>query len=292
MPTRPTPARTVVFVHAHPDDEAIFTGGTIAMLSRAGDRAVVVFTTSGELGRPPSGGDGRGTDGGLCDPVALRSHRRIEAERAGAILGVHEVVFLDHVDSGLGADSASRGAGAFVDVSPATVAAEIAAIARRVGACALVTYDEHGVYGHPDHIHVHLATMAAAALASVPTTYLATVDREYLHFVETHVVARADDAIPTIRRVGTPTVEVTTELDVRAVIDTKRSAIAAHHSQVGDDPSMGVTAFEEVYGFEWYVRIGPRGILDDLAERVRAADPHRTPRLAAPDRAYGERHGT
>ena len=104
---------SVVFVHAHPDDEAIFTGGTIAALSRAGYRTVVLMATSGELGSRV-GGDRSTTD------VAAR--RRAEAERSCTVLGVDRLVFLDHVDSGIDDRATQRPWGAYVDVELTTAA--------------------------------------------------------------------------------------------------------------------------------------------------------------------------
>lgn len=270
-----TPRQTVVFVHAHPDDEAIFTGGTLAALSRAGHRTVVVVATSGELG-----------DGG--DHHHVRAVRRLEAERSCRILGVDRLVFLDHVDSGLAEDRYERPWGAFVDVDLDHVAAQIADLLVEERADAVVTYDDHGVYGHPDHVHAHHATLAAADLAGVATRYLATVDREYLHFVEAHLVDHAGAAVPDIRPIGSSTVEVTTTVAIHDRIDTKRRAIAAHRSQIGDDPWLGVpNTFDDVYGYEWYVRVGPAGVIDTLATRPEEAlallDDDAPPSLPAAD---------
>lgn len=248
---------SVVFVHAHPDDEAIFTGGTIAALARAGYRTVVLMATSGELGTRV-GGDRSTTD------VAAR--RRAEAERSCAVLGVDRLVFLDHVDSGIDDRATQRPWGAYVDVELTTAAEQIAAIATEERAVAIVTYDDHGVYGHPDHVQVHDATMLAADLAGIPTRYLATVDREYLHFVESHLVDHAGDAVPSIRPIGSATVEITTTVAIHDLLDVKQRAIAAHESQIGSDPWLGVpNDFADVYGYEWYVRVGPEGPIDTLS---------------------------
>ncbi|MFN8052215.1 MAG: PIG-L family deacetylase [Acidimicrobiales bacterium] len=246
---------TVVFVHAHPDDEAIFTGGTLAALGRAGYRTVVLLATSGELGD-------RDPDSSLAD---LAARRRAEAQRSCRILGVDRLVFLDHVDSGLDTDRRERPWGAFVDVALSTAARQIADIAIEERATAIVTYDDHGIYGHPDHVHVHDAAIAAADMAGIATRYLATVDREYLHFVESHLIDHAGAAVPSIRPVGSSTVEVTTTVSIHDHLDAKQRAIAAHASQIGADPWLGVAdTFGDVYGYEWYVRVGPEGPIDRL----------------------------
>ena len=247
---------TFVLLHAHPDDEAIFTGGTIARLSARGHRVVVIFATSGELGL----GAGPG----------LAERRRNEAHEACELLGVDRVVFLDHQDSGMfqGRDLPW---GAFTGVKVDVAADHVAAIAEGERADALVTYDARGVYGHPDHIHAHLVGAAAARIAGVPTWYESTVDREYLHFVDTHVANLAGAALATRPVVGTPTVEITSTVDVRQMLDVKLAAIAAHRSQVSDPTFGSAEHFDEVYGYEWFVRHGPTTALDELGMAVSRA---------------------
>jgi LmbE family N-acetylglucosaminyl deacetylase len=247
---------TVVFFHAHPDDEAIFTGGTIALLADAGVRVTVVIATSGE----------QGVHHGAATPLA--EHRAHETRLACAALGVDHVEFLGYEDSGLAVPGEPMHDAAFALADVDEAAARLAAILHDVDAGALVYYDEGGIYGHADHLAVHRVGRRAAELASVPTVYEATVDREYLHFVETHLVDLAvlsmHEAVPT----GVPTVLVTTTIDVTAVIGRKRAAIAAHASQIPSDST--VLAFDDatfagVYGYEWYVRTGQPGALDAFA---------------------------
>lgn len=248
---------TFVFLHAHPDDEAIFTGGTIALLATGGHRVVVVFATSGELGL------GAGPD--------LAEIRRTEASEACSLLGVDRMVFLDHHDSGLDAHGHDRPSGAFAAVSVAEAAEQLADIVVQEGATALITYDPNGVYGHPDHVHAHIVGAEAAAIAGLATWYEVTVDREYLHFVDTHVAAKAGVSVvgpPSARGIGAATVEISTVIDVRSVLTSKLDAIAAHRSQVPDDPTFGSgNGFADVYGYEWFIRHGGPTELDTLANR-------------------------
>ncbi len=246
---------SVVFFHAHPDDESIFTGGTIARLSDAGVRTVVVLAT---------GSDRDGDD-------ALALVRGREARAACDELGASALHLLGYGDAGSGdADQPFHA----VDVDEA--AARLAGVLRAEGATVLVVYDEGGIYAHLDHLAVHRVGTAAAAIADIETVYEATVDREYLHFVETHLVGHAvewlagPDAVAALNRapLGVPTVEVTTMVDVRGVIERKRQAIEAHASQIpagGALRSMDDDTFEAVYGYEWFVRRGPAGVIDDLA---------------------------
>lgn len=251
---------TVVFFHAHPDDEAIFTGGTMLGLRRAGHRVVLVVATAGELGARPA-------DVAGC----LGVRRRLETERAAALLGVHRVEFLGYQDSGMAGDPANSSPRAFCAAPTGEAAARLAAVLRDEAADAVVVYDERGVYGHPDHVKVHEVGLTAAAMAGVETVYESTIDGEYLHFVEEHLIDGAREPDTHRRSVGVPSVFITTALDVRDVLATKRAALAAHESQV-DPESWALTmpehTFAQVYGYEFYVRRGPAGPIDALEARV------------------------
>jgi LmbE family N-acetylglucosaminyl deacetylase len=238
----------VVFFHAHPDDEAIFTGGTLVRLAAAGCRTVVVLATGG-------------------------GRRMEEARTACELLGVAHLESFDYGDSGLWPDDAPEGS--FWRIDTREAAGRLVDLLRAHEATSLVVYDEHGIYGHPDHIAVHRVGMAAAALADVPTVYECSVDREYLHFVETHLVGHAvqsllgmEIAATNTAPLGVPTVLVSTTIDVRDVCATKRAAMAAHASQIppgSESLTMDAATFEGVYGYEWYTRTsGPRGPLDHM----------------------------
>jgi len=254
MTARPS----VVFVHAHPDDEAIFTGGTIARLAGLGHRVTVVFLTNGDV-----------------DPTGeLAAVRVAEARAACELLGVARVEFLGQGDSGLDAALALPGSSWWAD--RATLAERLAAVLVEEAAAATVVYDSGGIYGHPDHLVVHRVGHAAAMLAGTPCVYEATVDREYLHFVETHLVGHAvqsllgmEIAATNAAPLGVPTVEVSVTVDVREVASQKRAAMAAHASQIGPDSealTMATDTFDGVYGYEWFIRAhGAAGPLDPLA---------------------------
>jgi LmbE family N-acetylglucosaminyl deacetylase len=266
-------AGVVVFFHAHPDDEAIFTGGTIARLAQAGWTVVLVVATGGELGLPPatpadpSVGPAPGGSG-------IAEQRMAETRRAADLLGVARVDFLGYHDSGMAGDPANAAAGSFWTSDTEAVAVRLADLLADTCAGALVVYDEAGIYGHPDHVQVHRAGVRAAELAGLAIVYECTVDREYLHFVETHLVAEAGAggvghgslglaASP----VGVPTVLVSTTVDVRHVLHLKRAAMAAHASQIPETASamrLPTEAFGAVYGYEWFVRRGPSGPIETL----------------------------
>ena len=245
-----------MFFHAHPDDEAIFTGGTMARLAATGARVVVVIATSGEHGAHHGG----------VNP--LGEHRVDETRRACTILGAHRVEFLGYRDSGLVPPGDPLPDDAFALARVDEAADRLVQIVREESAAALVFYDEGGIYGHADHLAVHRVGRRAAELAEIDTVYEATVDREYLHFVETHLVGLARLSLHEDVPEGVPTVFVSTTIDVAAVIDLKRRAMAAHASQIPDDSTvmqLDPDTFAAVYGYEWYVRTGPPAALDDLA---------------------------
>ena len=259
---------SVVFFHAHPDDEAIFTGGTMALLAGAGWRVVLVVATGGEQGEMSA----------VADPgVPLAVRRMDETARAAECLGAQRVEFLGYQDSGLDGAGGGRPAGAFADAPLAEAADRLARILTEEQPEALVSYDARGIYGHVDHVQVHRVGLAAAAHAAVPTVYESTVDREYLHFVETHLVVEATIATQPERRaarlglsavpLGLSTVEVDCTVDVRPVLPLKRRAMAAHASQIPDSSSamrLPEADFAAVYGYEWYARRGPIGPIDEL----------------------------
>src|SRR3954462_8194390 len=155
---------TLVSFHAHPDDESLLTGGTLAKAAAEGHRVVLVTATSGErgLGGPD---DGHGAD--------LARARMAELEDAAAALGCARVLSLGYGDSGLHPDPSDSGA--FVHVDVASAAARLAEVLREEDAHALTVYDPNGGYGHPDHVQVHRVGVAAARLAGTPVVLEATV---------------------------------------------------------------------------------------------------------------------
>ncbi|MEQ8718353.1 MAG: PIG-L deacetylase family protein [Acidimicrobiales bacterium] len=258
-------ADTVVFVHAHPDDEAIFTGGTMLLASRAGVRVVLVVATSGERGAATAEASGAGT-------ATLGERRRAETADAADLLGVDTVRFLPFGDSGMAGDGPAP-AGSLCAASPADVTSTLAAVLAVENPVAVVTYDDTGIYGHPDHVAVHRASVAAAATVGIATVYEATVDREYLHFVETHLVVEAGvgprpaDLGLASTSLGSPTVMIDVTVDVSDVLDAKRAAMAAHESQIPETSSamqLPTGDFAAVYRYEWYRRTGPVGPLEAL----------------------------
>jgi len=238
-----------VVLHAHPDDEAIFTAATVHRLARAGARVVLVTATAGELGpvlRPLHAGE------------TLADRRRVELERACARLGVARLVLLGHRDSGMAGWSSNAHPDALAAADVPTVARRLAEICVAESAETLVHYDPGGIYGHPDHVAVHRIGVAAAALAGL-TTYEATVDsadRRGRHLVD---LAAGGGTV------GWDTSGIATVVDADAVdLAAKRAAMAAHASQVPRE-AVRRSGFAAAYGREWYRRDGVPGLLDEVA---------------------------
>lgn len=232
---------TFVFLHAHPDDEAIFTAVTMHRLHQQGARVVLVTATLGEEGVPLVP---------LRPGESLARRRLSELESASAILGVDRIVLLGRRDSGMAGSPLRRTA--FARVDPVREAARLRRLLGSESIDAVVSYDDQGIYGHPDHVMAHrvgslLATQAGAGF------YESTVDREYLHFVPSHVVEgdRPREGKPTV---GRASAEIS--LAVRATdaeLAVKAAAMAAHASQM-PARSIGGYGFAETYGTEWYTR--------------------------------------
>jgi LmbE family N-acetylglucosaminyl deacetylase len=255
---------TAVFFHAHPDDEALFTGGTMARAAAEGHRVVLVTATKGERGLDRSlvadpilrwGESGPRAP----DPVPnLGPRREAELRVAAGALGVARLHFLGYQDSGIDGDGADG-----FSAAPAEEAAQrLAAIIVEESAEVLVTYDERGIYGHPDHLQVHKVGLRAAQLADVASVFLATVDRDrlqaMLHLAESFGLAITDDTLDWAVSAGVAADRITTSVDVD-FLDAKRQALAAHQTQF--PPGTGLlelppTAFQVVFGTEWYIELG------------------------------------
>ncbi len=245
---------TLVCFHAHPDDEAIATGGTMLLASRAGHRVVLVLATRGEHGEP--------VHGVLRPGEELWERRVAETHAAAEILGVHRVEFLGYRDSGMMGEPTNDDPASFWQADRNEAATRLAAILQEEGADALTVYDPHGGYGHPDHIQVHRVGTAAAELVGVERTFWATMNRtnvqklmaESPEVMESLDEERAENASD--EEFGLPEDELTHAVDVVGVIDEKRRAMAAHASQIADDDfflSLPPGVFRQAFGTEWYV---------------------------------------
>ena len=224
---------TLVSFHAHPDDEALLTGGTLARAAAEGHRVVLVTATAGEAGLS---GDG------MRDAASLEARRRRELADSARALGCARWELLGYADSGWDPTGRSRpAADSFAGLDPEGPAQRLAAILTEEQADVLTVYDAHGGYGHPDHVQVHLVGVRAAELAGTATVLEATIDRVLLQRVASALrwVPGVGRLVPPDRFGGAflPRAELTHRVDVRRHLAAKRAALAAHHSQTtGSEP--------------------------------------------------------
>jgi N-acetyl-1-D-myo-inositol-2-amino-2-deoxy-alpha-D-glucopyranoside deacetylase len=276
----------VLFVHAHPDDETIATGGTIAALVDRGAGVTVLSCTRGERGEVIPA-ELKHLEG---DGSALARVREAELAAAMEVLGVADHRCLGAADARLAGlpprrylDSGMRwgaaGAEALDELDPASlcaaplgeVAADVAAVLRESGATAVVSYDAHGGYGHPDHIRAHDAAVRAAEVLGVPFFAIVADDVEP---GGTAGVAAADDLV----------------VDVSSVIARKTDALRAHRTQVtveGSSFALSSGPFREIGTEERFRREEPDSSAGEReAESIAWHDLGRGPRAIASALAF------
>lgn len=272
---------TLVTFHAHPDDEALLTSGTMARAAAEGHRVVLVVATSGELGEASSDytHDGR-----------LGSLRRDEALRSAKALGVSRVVFLDYLDSGSGTaplpDPPQGVRFANADVEEAAL--KLAAILKEENADVLTTYDVSGGYGHRDHKQVHVVGNRAGQIAGTASVLEATIDRSLLTR-GIDLVSKVYTFPPEFDRSSfdtayVPREELTHAVNVRPYIIQKRVSFRCHASQATSDSgdrTVGMllklprSLFKLALGREWFREVGrdpipsEERLIDDVFATVR-----------------------
>jgi N-acetyl-1-D-myo-inositol-2-amino-2-deoxy-alpha-D-glucopyranoside deacetylase len=290
--------RRLLLVHAHPDDESIGTGATMAKYAAEGALVTLVTCTLGEEGEIV-----------VPDLAHLAADRedalgqvRIE-ELATAMeaLRVDDHRFLGGPgrwrDSGMMGTPTNDRPEAFWQADLVDAVGELVRVIREVRPQVVVTYDENGGYGHPDHIQAHRVTVAAFDAAGDPgrypdagepwqpaKLYYSTVPKSHLQagidalkeVGETlfEGVESADD-LP----FGVPDEVVTTEIDAREHLDAKVAALRAHRSQISvDGPFFALSnnVGQQAFGLEHYICVrgdrgpghGPHGWETDLFDGV------------------------
>ena len=238
-------ALTILAFHAHPDDEAILTGGTLARAAAAGHRVVLVTATDGALGLTSSRYAAQG----------LASVRAAELHESARLLGVSRVDQWGYADSGLGSVTSDDPPGQvrFVRAPVAEAAERLAAVLREQSVDVLITYDVNGGYGHPDHIQVHRVGAVAAQLAQTPRVLEVAVSPWVARVMKPRGLTLQ------------PVRPVTVVVDVRDHLDAKVAAMRAHESQLASDGALprNIDALTRL----------PRPTLERLLGRERFADP-------------------
>lgn len=272
---------TVVAFHAHPDDEVLLTGGTLARLAAEGHRVVIVVA---------------------CDGAMWSPNGRLEEFRASAaILGAARSEHLGYADSGHGPvlydDPPGRTRFARADIGEA--ARRLADLIREENADLLLSYDAQGGYGHRDHIRVHDVGARAAELTGVRVLE-ATVPRE-LAVRGVSVLSRLGLVVrfdmKQARASGTPGSAITHRVNVRRYAGQKQAALAAHRTPLHSTGrsarlfrlavALPVPLFRLLAGREWFAEPGaaPGPVCDDI---LRSRGERLARRQVNPP--YGRRH--
>lgn len=277
-------------VHPHPDDEAIACGGVLARYAAEGMYTHVVTCTGGEAGENLAGIDLGDED--------LTSHRRREMADAVAVLGIDGHTWLGYRDSGMAGTEDNVHPEAFAAVDLYAEAARLARVVREVRPHVVVSDDEHGTYGHPDHVRAHQVTERALAMAADPWWDTGqdpwVVSKRYVHTLSRGRMWKLHEALtgeglaspfgdeplagPEDLPFGSPDELVTTRVDVGEWLDRKQAAMRAHRSQIADDSfffNVPDDLADAGFGIEEFVLLdgqlvaGPGGLEDDLFAGLR-----------------------
>jgi LmbE family N-acetylglucosaminyl deacetylase len=263
---------TFLAVHAHPDDEASSTGGLFRVLANQGVRTVLVTCTNGECGDAL---DGAKPDADHHDGDEVAKIRAVELEKAVEVLGITRLIRLGYRDSGMIGWPQNEDPESFWATPVQVAAAKLAAILEEERPQVIMTYNEFGFYGHPDHIQANRITLAALEMIDYePTLYYNAIPDSVMGRYrerwaqEEREQRAADEAKGIVREpevpsdevalnMGTPDDQISAIIDVADVSDFKYDALAAHQSQIGDSfwMKMDRAQFKEVMGNEWFVRV-------------------------------------
>ncbi|MEU2663189.1 N-acetyl-1-D-myo-inositol-2-amino-2-deoxy-alpha-D-glucopyranoside deacetylase [Micromonospora sp. DT46] len=301
------PDRRLLLVHAHPDDESIGTGSTMAHYAAAGAHVTLVTCTLGEEGEihvPAL------AQLAAAEADQLGGWRIAELTAACAALGVTDHRFLGgagrYRDSGMMGLATNEHPRAFWQADLDEAAGHLVEIMREVRPQVMVTYDDNGFYGHPDHIQAHRVAMRAYELADAEgfapaKVYWTAMPLSVLEAGLTHFAESADNPFAGIQDIselpfGTPDAQIAARIDATDQHAAKEAAMRAHATQIPDASwlySIAGNFGSEFMGVEYYTLAvggrgpgsGPYGWEDDLFAGLDAADgPDRSPVSAAGNR--------
>jgi len=268
------PARRILFVHAHPDDETVGTGATMAHYAAQGAHVALVTCTAGEEGEihvPELAGLA------AAEADQLGGYRISELAAACAALGVADHRFLGgagrYRDSGMMGLPTNDHPRAFWRADVDAAARELLEIIRELRPQVLVTYDEIGFYGHPDHIQAHRVAMRAVEFAAAEgiapdKVYWTAVPRSAMEAGFEHFAGSSDNPFGDIEHVddlpfGTPDDKIAARIDGIAQTDAKLAAVRAHATQIPPTSwlfSLAGGFGSEFLGVEYYtLAIGRKG---------------------------------
>ena len=261
----------LLLVHAHPDDESINNGATMAKYVAEGAKVTLITCTKGEEGEVlvPE----------LSHLAAthednLGEHRVKELAEAMAHLGVTDHRFLgSYRDSGMMGTEPNNRSDCFWQANLDEAAAKLVKIIREVKPQVLITYDEFGGYGHPDHIQAHRVAMRASELATdknfgegepweIKKIYWNTMPKSVIEEGMRKMKELGSDFFGTDNVDDLPFVKpdelVTTVIDGNQFVDKKMAALAAHKTQITmDGPFFALSnnLGNQIWGYEYYTLV-------------------------------------
>ncbi len=248
--------RGLVLVHAHPDDEALGTGGTIAKYASEGAHVCLITCTNGEVGEIAEVPE-LGTIAEIRP--RLGEVRRVELQAACRELGDVDLRMLGYHDSGMEGTPENDAPIAFVNQDLDEIVDRIVDVVREVGPQVLVTYDDYGLYGHPDHIRAHQAAMRAADIAGIAKVYYIAFPKSLMRAGREMAASMGwsdeffspDD----IDRLGTDDEFIAATIDCSSFVEHKFRALEAHRTQLGTTQMFLKIPkeFRVAFGHEHYV---------------------------------------
>ncbi len=260
---------TLMAIYAHPDDEILGSGGTLASYAAMGSRVVLVCATRGEVGEI--------SDPTLATPETLGEVREQELRCAAETLGIHDVYFLDYRDSGMEGTPENEDARAFVQADMVEITAKLVGLIRSERPQVVVTFEPYGGYGHPDHKMAHKAAVAAFDAASDPQQfpeqgevwhpqrlfYSAIPTSFWLEMRDHMAAAGMDtsrfDSIQTNPE-RFPDEKITTEVEVSRFVDAKFAAALCHATQFGAESifrRVPESVFKQISSHEHFAQARP-----------------------------------
>ncbi|MEV6926008.1 N-acetyl-1-D-myo-inositol-2-amino-2-deoxy-alpha-D-glucopyranoside deacetylase [Dactylosporangium sp. NPDC051485] len=259
-------ARSILFVHAHPDDESMGTGATMARYAAAGAHVTLVTCTLGEEGEihvPALAGLA------AAEGDQLGGYRIAELAEACRYLGVSDHRFLGgagrYRDSGMMDTPANKHPRAFWGADLDTAAGELLEIIRETRPQVAVTYDPNGFYGHPDHIQAHRVLTRAVELAEAEgiapeKVYWTAVPRSVLEAGMREFRGSSDNPFADIERpedlpFGTADEDIAARVDAHEFAEEKTAALKAHATQIPQSSwlfSIAGNFGAEFMGVEYY----------------------------------------
>jgi LmbE family N-acetylglucosaminyl deacetylase len=256
-------------IFAHPDDEGV-VAGTLSHYAQQGTEVTLICATKGEVGEI--------SDPALATPETLGTVREAELRAAGDILGLREVYFLGYRDSGMVDTPQNDDPRSLVQADSEEATGRLVALMRRLQPEVVITFEPFGWYGHPDHQAVSRLVTAAYHLLPDETAYPEAGQPWQPHrlFYSVMPISKFKIMVEYAQAHGLTDFEgfadlpeelmqatesqVTHVLDIRELVETKFTAMEAHHTQFGEDNWFRKIPLEitrQTWGYEYFIQVDP-----------------------------------